>query len=59
MGVYILNGNIEGAQYAEFFYDSCFEVIWLILIFSFFMNVKLSQKIKKYVSIFTPFVMGI
>ena len=59
MGVYVLNGNMEGAQYAEFFYDSCFEIIWLILIFSFFMKVNLSQKTKKYVSIFTPFVMGI
>ena len=28
-------------------------------VFSFFMKVNLSQKTKKYVSIFTPFVMGI
>lgn len=59
IGSHVLNNNIIGVQYAEFFYDSILDIIWLTGIFTFFIRIKLSCTMNKYISMFAPLSMGI
>ena len=44
--------------YAEYVYDSLFEIVWIILIVSFVIRINLSA-IRKYIEFLSPLTMGV
>ena len=59
MGSYVINSEIGMVQYAEFFYDSIFEIIWLILLFSFVIRLNLSIVYHNWIEKISSLVMGV
>ena len=59
MGSYVINSEIGMVQYAEFFYDSIFEIIWLILLFSLVLKLRFSIVYNDLIEKISPSVMGI
>ena len=59
VGTFILNPAAGKVQFAEYFYDSFFDVIWLVLLFSFVMRLNLGEKSKCVIGFFNPLLMGI
>ena len=52
-GKYIMHNT-----YPEFFYDSFFEIIWIILLVSLVIRIDV-HRIKKYILFFSPLIMGV
>lgn len=53
MGNYVLDN-----AHAEFFYDDPFTIIWVMLLFTLLMRIKLSERISKLVNLIAPCTMG-
>lgn len=59
VGVHIL-GRVDANRVApEYFYDSLFEVIWIVLIFSFVVRLRLPEMAKCIISYVAPLTLGV
>ena len=55
---YVAGKYIIHNTYPEFFYDSFFEIIWVILLISLVIRIDV-HRIKEYISFFSPLTMGV
>ena len=58
IGRYVITESV-GILHAEYFYDSVFTMIWVIILFMWGKNLKLNDKIRRFISEAAPLTMGI
>lgn len=58
IGLKILSDGLSYIN-AEYFYDSFFEIVWIILLFSTIMRIKIKTTFFRYIKFITPLTLGI